>query len=130
MAVFRNLLKIKWGLWRLENMRFPVEQKNRAPYLPMNYFDMAFKRLAMVRIWVIHTLQCVHSHLITQVVQSMSDRLNTRIAECTTLTRIIAVHNSFINTIYDHCFLTGGDSVMVGVEQVSAGRRASSMEFE
>lgn len=99
-------------------MRFPVEQKKRPPYLPMTYFDMAFKRLAMVRNWVLHTLQCVHSHLMTQVVQSMSERLNARIPNCTTLSTIIGVHKSFINTIHDHCFLTGGDTVMVGVEQV------------
>lgn len=99
-------------------MRFPMEQKKRPPYKPMTYFDLAFKRLVMVRNWVLHTLQCVHSHLMTQVVQSMSDHLNAHILQCATLTNIIAVHKSFINTIHDHCFLTVGDSVMVGVDQV------------
>lgn len=106
-------------MWSLENLRFPIAQKKRPPYLSMTYFDLTFKRLAMVRFWILNTIQCLHGHLMTEVVQTMVDTFDDRITECHTLTTLVAVHQSYVNTIHSHCFLTKDDrKVMVGIEQV------------
>lgn len=120
LIVFRYLLKIKWALWTLENMRFPKSMKKRRPYTLQNMTDLIFKRLALVRNWIIYAIQCIHNHLMTQVLQSMGQQLDNKIQHTKNLNEMIDVHLSYINTVYDHCFQTDSDhKFRSAVDQVS-----------
>lgn len=117
--VFRFLLKVKWGLWTLENLKFSKSWKKRLPYVELTFNDFIMKRLALVRNWILYSIQCIHSHLMTQILQSMAPQLDEKIKNSENLMEMIAVHNSFIKTIYDHCFQSGSyTTIRVGIEQL------------
>lgn len=118
--VFRFLLTIKWGIWTLENLRFPKSQKNRKPFILLNLSDLMFKRLALLRNWILYSMQCIHSHLMTQVLQSMGAKLDKNIENTKNLSEIIHVHKSYIRTINQYCFQSKADwQIRLGIEQVS-----------
>lgn len=117
--IFRFLLQIKWAIWTLETLRFPVAFKKRPPYQPFTLIDLIFKRLALVRNWIIYSVQCIHSHLMTFVIQSMGQQLTKRMAKTECLREIIELHDLYIDTIYQHCFRKTCDiPLKTGVEQL------------
>lgn len=117
--IFRLLLRLKWGMWTLEQLRFPVAQKRRPAYARQTYHDRTFKRLALVRIWILYSMQCVHSHVMTHVVQVLGVQLDERVAGCRTLSELCAVHGAFVRTVHEYCFLQGDDrNILMGVEQL------------
>lgn len=117
--VFRQLLRIKWGMWTLEQLRFPIDQRRRPPYARLTYHDRTVRRLALVRMWILYSMQCVHSHLMTHVVQVMGERLDGAVARCTTLTELGAVHRETVRQMHANCFLQHNDrSIRMGVEQL------------
>lgn len=117
--IFRFLLQVKWAIWTLETLQFPVAFKKRPPYQPLTLIDLIFKRLALVRNWIIYSVQCVHSHLMTFVIQSMGQQLVKKMAKTECLREIIELHDSYIDTIYTHCFRKTSDIPMrTGVEQL------------
>lgn len=107
--IFRFLLQIKWAIWTLETLQFPVAFKTRPPYQPLTLIDLIFKRLALVRNWIIYSVQCIHSHLMTFVIQSMGQQLMKRMQKVEYLREIIELHDSYIDTIYQHCFRKTSD---------------------
>lgn len=107
--IFRFLLQVKWAIWTLETLQFPVAFKKRAPYQSLTLFDLIFKRLALVRNWIIYSVQCIHSHLMTFVIQSMGQQLIKKIQKTKCLREIIELHDSYIDTIYQHCFRKTSD---------------------
>lgn len=118
-SVFRFLLKIKWGLWILENLRFPQSTKKRLPYKKLTLTELIFKRLALVRQWILYTIQCIHNHLMTYILSIMGQRLDYKINLATNLTELLHVHQSYIETIYDHCFQKTSDAnIRAGVEEL------------
>lgn len=117
--IFRFLLQVKWAIWTLETLRFPVSFKKRPPYQELTLIDLIFKRLALVRNWIIYSVQCIHSHLMTFVIQSMGQGLVTRMAKVECLRGIIQLHDSYIETIYQHCFRKTGDIFLkTGIEKL------------
>lgn len=117
--VFRQLLRIKWGIWTLEQLRFPVDQRRRPPYARLTYHDRTFRRLALVRMWILYSMQCVHSYLMTHVVQVMGERLEVAVARCATLSELGAVHRETVRQMHANCFLQHDDrSIRTGVEQL------------
>lgn len=117
--IFRFLLQIKWAIWTLETLRFPVAFKKRTSYEPLTLIDLIFKRLALVRNWIIYSVQCIHSHLMTFVIQSMGQQLTKRMAKTECLREIIELHDSYIDTIYQHCFRKTSDiALKTGIEQL------------
>lgn len=118
-AVFRFLLQIKWAIWTLETLQFPVVFKRRQPYQPLSLIDLIFRRLAMVRNWIIYSIQCVHSHLMTFVIQSMGQQFLKKMEKVECLREIIELHQNYIDTIYVHCFRKSSDSALRnGIEQL------------
>lgn len=103
-CVFRFLLKVKWALCTLESLRYPDCYKRRPPYEEPCVLDLNLKRLAMMKFWMIFTVQCIHSHLMTHVLQSLGMQLDERLEAADNLNEMIAVHQSYISTIYEHCF--------------------------
>ncbi|XP_053692740.1 gamma-tubulin complex component 5 [Sabethes cyaneus] len=103
-CVFRFLLKIKWALCTLESLRYPECYKRRPPYEEPCVLDLNLKRLAMLKFWMIFTVQCIHSHLMTHVLQSLGMQLDKRLQSADNLNDMIAVHQSYISTIYEHSF--------------------------
>uniref|UniRef100_A0AAG5D3N1 Gamma-tubulin complex component n=1 Tax=Anopheles atroparvus TaxID=41427 RepID=A0AAG5D3N1_ANOAO len=103
-SVFRFLLKVKWALGTLEMLRFPESQKKRPPYANFGMLDLILKRLAMLKFWMIFSVQCIHSHLMTHVLQSFGEQLDEKLDHADNLSEMITVHQSYISTIFDHCF--------------------------
>lgn len=117
--IFRFLLQVKWAIWTLETLQFPVAFKKRPPYQPFTLIDLIFKRLALVRNWIIYSVQCVHSHLMSFVIQSMGQQLTKRMAKVECLREIIDLHDSYIDTIYQHCFRKSSNAgLRTGLEQL------------
>lgn len=117
--VLRLLLRIKWGLWSLEQLRFPLCQRRRCTYARQTYSDRMFKRLAMVRIWILYSMQCVHNHVMTYVVRVMGDRLDAQVAACQTLAELGEVHRAYVRAVHGHCFLQRDDRhILMAVEQL------------
>uniref|UniRef100_A0A182VW04 Gamma-tubulin complex component n=1 Tax=Anopheles minimus TaxID=112268 RepID=A0A182VW04_9DIPT len=115
-SVFRFLLKVKWALGTLEMLRFPESQKKRPPYACFGMLDLILKRLAMLRFWMIFSVQSIHSHLMTHVLQSFGEQLDEKLDLADNLSEMIAVHQSYIGTIFDHCFQQDdGKPVMEGI---------------
>uniref|UniRef100_A0A182NQR9 Gamma-tubulin complex component n=1 Tax=Anopheles dirus TaxID=7168 RepID=A0A182NQR9_9DIPT len=103
-SVFRFLLKVKWALGTLERMRFPESLKKRPPYASFGMLDLILKRLAMLKFWMIFSVQCIHSHLMTHVLQSFGEQLDVKLDQADNLNEMITVHQSYIGTLFDHCF--------------------------
>ncbi|XP_055546235.1 gamma-tubulin complex component 5 isoform X2 [Wyeomyia smithii] len=103
-CVFRFLLKIKWALCTLESLRYPECYKRRPPYEEPCVLDLNLKRLAMLKFWMIFTVQCIHSHLMTHVLQSLGMQLDKRLELADNLNDMIVIHQSYISTIYEHSF--------------------------
>lgn len=117
--IFRFLLQIKWSIWTLETLKFPIAFKRRQPYQPLTMIDLIFKRLALVRNWIIYSIQCIHSHLMTFVIQSMGQQFLKKMEKVECLRGIIELHDSYIDTIHQHCFRRTHDaSLRKGVEQL------------
>lgn len=119
--VFQFLLKVKWGLWTLENLRFSKSRKNHQPYKALTMCDYVFKRFELVRNWILYSMQSLHSHLMTHVLQAMGEILDKRIENAKDLNDIVGVHRSYISTIHDHCFQGKKDyPIRLGIEQLLA----------
>uniref|UniRef100_A0A336KQ99 CSON012437 protein n=1 Tax=Culicoides sonorensis TaxID=179676 RepID=A0A336KQ99_CULSO len=110
--VFRFFLKIKWAIWTLESLRFPDPFKNRRPYASLTPLDVTMRRLIIVRIWVIYIFQCLHSHLVQQVMVALQSQLDERIDKAKNLSELISAHEAYISTVYGDCFLKPEDSLI------------------
>lgn len=117
--VFRFLLKVKWGLWTLENLQFQRKYKTRPPYAALKMIDFLMRRLEQLRFWMLYAMQCLHFYLTSHVLQSMGMKLDEKIMNCTTLSEMRTVHDSFIETVCSHCFLKPSkNNIKFGIGQV------------
>lgn len=117
--VLRALLRIKWGMWSLEQLRFPLGQRRRRAYARQTYHDRIFKRLAMVRIWILYSMQCVHNHVMTYVVRVMGDKLDDEVTACRTLAELGEVHREYLRKVHWHCFLQRDDRhILLAIDQL------------
>ncbi|XP_037037056.1 gamma-tubulin complex component 5-like [Bradysia coprophila] len=117
--VFRFLLKMKWGIWTLENLRFPVQFKKIVLYGEPNIVRSTFKRLALLRNWLMYSLQSLLSHFMTTVLHFQSHELNTNIESAKNLTEIINTHSAYINKVAELCFQTKkNENICQGITQL------------
>lgn len=85
----------------------------------MNIKDLFFKRLALVRSWMLYSLQSIHTHLMTQVLQSLGQKLDEKINNVQNIQEIINIHQQYIQIVYEYCFQTKNDkNIRHGIEQV------------
>lgn len=115
--VFRFLLKVKWGIWTLENMSFPISQKRRRPYKELEIPELIMRRLQQLRFWVIYALQSIHYHLMTYVLQDTGEKVDKAIENCQNLMDMKTVHSFYVTTISNHCFIRN-EFMKNGVEQI------------
>lgn len=81
--------------------------------------DLFFKRLALVRSWILYSIQSIHSHLMTQVLQSLGQKLDEKIENAQNIQELIGIHRQYIHIIYEYCFQTRDDrNIRTGIEQV------------
>lgn len=117
--VFRFLLKVKWGITTLEKLRFPRTEKNRIPYAVLGLADLVMRRLQQLRFWLMYSVNNVHFHLMTHVLQAMGEQLDLKIAECRDIREIEMVHKYYLSTVCEHCFLVEDlNPIKIGIEQV------------
>lgn len=110
---------MKWGIWTLENLRFPHHFKKPILYHEMNVVYLTFKRLALLRNWIMYSIQCLLSHFMTNILHYMNQELNSKVENARNLTEIIKVHSSYINKITDQCFQTKeNENICQGITQV------------
>lgn len=116
--VFRFLLAIKWGLWTLENLRF-TRPKRHSPYAELTISALISKRLALVRQWILYSIQCIHSHLMTYILSIMGEQLDRKVRDATNLMELLTVHRLYVESVTTHCFQTSSDTkVCAGVKQL------------
>ncbi|XP_013099773.2 gamma-tubulin complex component 5 [Stomoxys calcitrans] len=117
--VFCFLLKVKWGITTLENLRFARSHKRRIPYAQFEMIDLIMRRLEQLRFWMMYAIQSVHFHLMTHVLQSMGEQLDEKIENCENLKEMEMVHKSYLSTVCEHCFLVDSvNTIKLGVEQL------------
>lgn len=117
--IFRFLLKVKWGITTLEKLSFSRVYKQRIPYVQLELIDIIMRRLEQMRFWMIFSIQNIHFHLMTYVLQSMGQHLDEKIKQCENLKEMEMVHKSYLSTICEHCFLVDDLSpIKIGIEQV------------
>lgn len=117
--VFRFLMQIKWAIWTLETLRFPLMFKRRSAYAPLTLIDLTFRRLALVRNWIIYSIQCVHSHIMSFVIESMGRQLVRKMERAKCLREIIELHDSYIKTVHNLCFRKRNDkNIRTGIDQL------------
>lgn len=103
----------------MENLRFPKSSKKRLAYTKLTITELIFKRLALVRQWILYSIQSIHNHLMTYILSIMGQRLDCKINSATNLAELVHVHQSYIETIYDHCFQTKTDAnIRAGIEEL------------
>lgn len=117
--VFCFLLKVKWGITTLEKLQFARSHKRRIPYAKFEMIDLIMRRLEQLRFWMMYAIQSVHFHLMTHVLHSMGEQLNTKIDKCVNLKEMEMVHKSYLSTVCEHCFLTESvGTIKTGIEQL------------
>ncbi|XP_047108325.1 gamma-tubulin complex component 5 [Schistocerca piceifrons] len=102
-SVFRFLLKVKWALWALEQLRFKrgeLKDNNKAESA-----SNIRKRnmLWLLRFWMLHSVGCLHSYLMGQVLVSLGLELERDTEEAADLDTLIRVHNTYVQKVYTHC---------------------------
>ncbi|XP_055389842.1 gamma-tubulin complex component 5 [Condylostylus longicornis] len=117
--VFHFLLKIKWSIWTLENLRFARVHKNRLPYATFRLIDLNMRQLEQLRLWMMYSLHCIQSHIMTAVLHAMGNQLDEKINNCANLAELKCIHKSYVKTIYEQCLLSSHfETVKAGVEQL------------
>ncbi|CAO1312743.1 unnamed protein product [Diamesa hyperborea] len=103
--VFKFLLKIKYGLWIMNELRFPEFFKKRPPYAKLQLIDVVIKRLALARFWIQYCINSCHNHFMMSL-QSLSKELDARVKKAENISEFINCHEAFINTSYEYTLQT------------------------
>lgn len=115
--VFRFILKVKWGLVTLENLKFA--KLKRIASTEFNQIDFIAKRLSIIRFWMIYSIQCIHSHLMTQYLETLGLQLDLKLKKSSNVDEMISIHESFLEAASEHCFQNRrGDEIRNGIEQL------------
>ncbi|CAO1355674.1 unnamed protein product [Diamesa serratosioi] len=107
--VFKFLLKMKYGLWIMNELRFPDFFKKRPPYAKLQLIDIVIKRLALARFWIQYCINSCHNHFMMNL-QSLSKELDARVKKAENISEFIDCHEAFINTSYKYTLLTSENS--------------------
>lgn len=104
--IFRFQLKLKWGLWTLNNLRFCDLEGSKLPCIRDRIEQFHIRRLETLKFWLLHAIGSIHTYLSGQVLQSLGFILEKVLAEADSLETIISVHNEYLNEVHEHCLLT------------------------
>lgn len=120
--VFVFLAQVKRSLWSLQSVRLSRLQELEDG-MDITDTDISFNntsishigkrhRLQLLRAWLLYFVTVVHGYFMSRVVHSTELELKTQLAAATDLDMIIEVHQSYINRIYDRCFLHPSASML------------------
>ncbi|KAH8281189.1 hypothetical protein KR018_009237, partial [Drosophila ironensis] len=99
--VWHLMLKLKWALWKLENMSF-IQRPKWDPYSPMDLADLTVRRLEILRFWLLYLIHSLHTHVMQCVVQ----RIESRLDECTNIREQKKLLDEYVNDLKSYCLLT------------------------
>lgn len=99
--IFQLLLNIRWTKWHLEGISGrlgAIRERGRGPALKLHL-------LYLLRSRFLHFVNSLSYYLMTRVLHSVGAELRYSISVATDLESILSLHNTYITTISDHCFL-------------------------
>lgn len=111
--IFQMILKIKWAITVLNNLQFPPPLKKRLPYAKLTAKELLFRRLAMLRVWLIFSINNIHTYLMSEVIHINSIRMDAEISNAQSLTEIVTIHEKFLSKIKYQCFQNDNQNDMV-----------------
>ncbi|KAH8313936.1 hypothetical protein KR067_003700, partial [Drosophila pandora] len=100
-AVWRLMLKIKWALWKLENMPF-IRRHKGDPYAPLDLLGLTVRRLEILRFWLIYLINSLHTH----IMQCLGQRIETRIEKCTNIRQLKNLIDEYTTVLKNFCLLS------------------------
>ncbi|XP_067008275.2 gamma-tubulin complex component 5 [Anabrus simplex] len=102
-AVFQFLLKVKWALWALQQLRFSDLETERVSCSSEAVFSRKINLLKFLRFWLLHSVGSVHTYLMGQVLHSLSLELERGIEKAKDLDTLVEEHNNYVRMVYTHC---------------------------
>ncbi|KAH8355445.1 hypothetical protein KR084_006810 [Drosophila pseudotakahashii] len=114
-SVWRLMLKVKWAVWKLENLAFLRRQRDN-PYEPLDLLGLTIRRLEILRFWLIYLINSLHTH----IMEAVGQQFELRIGRCTNIRQLRSQHDDYIALLRTHCMLT---------EEFSAFRTALDQIF-
>ena len=100
---------MKYGLWIMNELRFPDFFKKRPPYAKLQLIDIVIKRLALARFWLQYCISSCHNHFMMNL-QSLSKELDAKVKNAENIGEFIGCHEAFINTSYKYTLQTRENS--------------------
>lgn len=101
----------------LENLRFA--KLKRLTSTEFNQIDFVAKRLSIIRFWMIYSIQCIHSHLMTQYLETLGLQLDLKLKKSSNIDEMILIHQSFMDAASEHCFQNRrGEDMRIGIQQL------------
>lgn len=68
---------------------------------------------------MIYSIQCIHSHLMTQYLETLGLQLDQKLKKSSNVDEMISIHESFLDAASEHCFQSKrGDEIRNGIEQL------------
>lgn len=100
---------MKYGLWILNELRFPDFFKKRPPFAKLQLIDIVIKRLALARFWLQYCINSCHNHFLMNL-QSLSKQLDDKVKKAENISEFIDCHEAFIDTSYKYTLQTNENS--------------------
>nr|XP_016924100.1 uncharacterized protein LOC108005361 isoform X2 [Drosophila suzukii] len=100
-SVWRLMLKVKWAVWKLENLVFLRRHKGN-PYAPLDLLGLTIRRLEILRFWLIYLINSLHTH----IMQAVAQQFELRIAQCKNIRHLRTLHDEYLSLLRKHCMLT------------------------
>ncbi|XP_054269770.1 gamma-tubulin complex component 5 [Macrosteles quadrilineatus] len=93
--VFRFLLHLKYAFWTLHNTRFSDLTDSSHP--------LWVRRLHVLKTWMLHSTNTLHSYFMGLVLRSYSTHLEESVLSADSLQVIVQAHNKFLDEVKIHC---------------------------
>uniref|UniRef100_A0A1B6LZE0 Gamma-tubulin complex component n=1 Tax=Graphocephala atropunctata TaxID=36148 RepID=A0A1B6LZE0_9HEMI len=93
--VFRFLLHVKYASWTLANLHFSDMSASCSP--------LRARRLQVLKMWMYHSTNTLHSYFMSQVLHSFSTHLEQSILLADSTDDIVLAHMQFLNEVKVHC---------------------------
>ncbi|EDW06538.1 uncharacterized protein LOC6585250 [Drosophila mojavensis] len=103
--IWRLMLKVKWAIWKLENMHF-IKRKGTEVYGPLDLVGLTVRRLEILRFWLISMISSLHTHLCTHVLQAIGAHFEEQLPKVFTIRELAKLHEEYLDSICKHCLLT------------------------
>ncbi|XP_017050788.1 uncharacterized protein LOC108094617 [Drosophila ficusphila] len=100
-SVWRLMLKVKWAVWKLENLVF-LRRLEGNPYAPLDLLGLTIRRLEILRFWMIYVINSLHTH----IMQVVGQQFELQIGQCQNIRELRTQHDEHVLLLRTHCLLT------------------------